>query len=74
MYKFLMPHLNDHVMNIGIRADSLAEAFNEFISEYWEPRMTGSIAVYQDRYLCARIMPVVNGDSGECRPFLQEWS
>lgn len=72
MYRFLHPHTNGTLTDIMIGADDLAGAFEQFRAIWWRPNLTGCVGVWRNSCLEARIVPVLNVQTGELEPLLQE--
>lgn len=73
MWHFLLPKPDGSVFHIVLGGKDTAAAFEEFAREYWHEGLTGSIGVWMNHCLCARVTTIVNNDTGEVRPYLQEW-
>lgn len=71
MFHFVFPRSNGTVFHVAIGAASVSVAFEQFARDWWTEDL-GAIGVWHNAALVCRVLPVMQQQTGELEPFMQE--
>ena len=70
MYHIIHPFSDGTVYHLMLGGKTVEDAFEEFRRYYWLPTYI-CLAVFQNHCLCARVVAVLNEQTGENEPRLE---
>jgi hypothetical protein len=72
MFHFVMPRSDCTVFHVALGARDLEHAFEQFQRDWFRAHEhTGSVGVWHNAALTARVLPISNPQTGEIEPFMQ---
>lgn len=71
VFHFVFPRANGTVFHIAIGATDVNAAFVAFAKDWWTPDL-GAVGVWMNSALVCRVLPIMQKQTGELEPFMQE--
>ncbi|WP_435018418.1 hypothetical protein TA3x_000392 [Tundrisphaera sp. TA3] len=73
MWQFAIPYPDHTAFVVSYQARNLAEAFQRFAEESWRQEIGGTVGVWRNGLLVARVIVFTNRKTKEREPHLQLW-